>query len=379
MQLIELQQHIQKLATLEDAPEPIVNCYLNVDARYRKALTDQVHTLKTTMSPEVRVSFWEALGRIEVFLGTNIRTGSKGVAIFARAGSRPFFLPLQFGAPLPNHITISHAPQIYPLVEIRDNYYRYVVLVSSEESASILELSIGTITEAKRLVRPDLRQRGGREWTKEHCQSHAHARNQQFINEQIRSLDQVTTSGEYKHLILAGNARTLAQLNEALPKRLSNMVISNIRASDKEKTSDLVAASLAAFEEHEEVESLAVVSRLGFEIGTNGAAVKGTQACIAALRDGRAHILIMSQSYDPGLGGCCRSCRELLAENLVSCPRCGQPVLPSVDIKEEMVRMAEQNHSSIEIVKTSDAMNAFEGVGCLLRYLTPEKGRRRAA
>ena len=42
MHLNELQQHIQKLATLEEAPEPIVNCYLNVDAKYRKALTDQV-------------------------------------------------------------------------------------------------------------------------------------------------------------------------------------------------------------------------------------------------------------------------------------------------------------------------------------------------
>ena len=379
MHLNELQQHLQKLATLEEAPEPIVNCYLNVDAKYCKALTDQVRALTTKMSPEARVSFWEALGRIEVFLGTKIRAGSKGAAIFARGGNRPFFLPLQFGAPLPNRITISHAPQIYPLVELRDNYYRYVVLVTSEESASILELNVGTITEAIRLVRPDLRQRVGREWTKEHYQSHSYARNQQFINSQIRSLDQVIAPGEYKHLILAGDGRAVAQLNRALPKRLSSMVISTIRASDKDKTSDIVSASLDAFEEHEEIESLSVVSKLGFEIGTNGAAVKGTQACIEALRDGRAHILIMSQDYDPGMGSCCRSCHELLTENPVSCPRCIRPVLHPVDIKEEMVRMAEQTHSAIEIVKTSDAMNAFAGVGCLLRYRTPEKGRRCAA
>lgn len=290
MHLNELQQHIQKLATLEEAPEPIVNCYLNVDAKYRKALTDQVLALKAKMSPEVRVSFWEALGRIEVFLGTAIRNGSQSVAVFSRGGNQPYFLALQFGARLQNRVTVSNLPHIYPLVEMRDNYYRYVVLISSEESASILEINVGTITEAIRLVRPGLRERVGREWTKEHYQSHSYARNQQFINEQIRSLDQVVTSGEYRYLILAGDGRTVAQLNRALPKRLSNMLISTIRASDKYKTSDLVSASLAAFEEHEEIESLSVVSRLGFEIGTNGAAVKGTQACIEALRDSRAHI-----------------------------------------------------------------------------------------
>jgi Zn finger protein HypA/HybF involved in hydrogenase expression len=381
MNLNELQQNIQTLAFLEEADEPTINCYLNVDSKFRKTLNDQVRMLKTKIQPEFRASFWEVMGKIEVFLGTDIRPGSKGVAVFSRGGIRPFFISLQFGAPLPNRITISRTPHIYPLVELRDNCYRYVVLLSNEESAAILELDVGTITETFRIERPDLRRRVGREWTKDHYQSHSQARIQQFVNEQIRLLDQVMTSGSYKHLILAGDLRIVAQINKALPKHLSNMVISTVRASEKEKAAEIVAATLAAFEEYEEKESLSVVGRLGLEIGTNGAAVKGTAASIRVLRDGRARTLVLSQAYNPGLGSSCRACKELLTVQThnVLCPRCGHSSFDGVDIKEEMVRLAEQNRCGIEIVKSNDAMSAFGGVGCLLRYLIPESDDKPAA
>jgi len=380
MQLNDLQQHIQKLANLEESTEPVVNCYLSVNAKYHKAFADQVRMLKTTMAPEMRVPFWEAIGRIEVFLGTGIRAGSQGVAVFARGGNRPFFLPLQFHAVLPDRVTISHAPHIYPLVEMRDNCYRYVVLLSAEESARILEIDVGTITETFRIVRPELRQRVGREWTKEHYRSHSQARNRQFINEQVHLLDQVISSGEYRHLILAGDPRAVAQLRKAIPKGLSNLVIAAMRASDKDKTAELVSATLAAFERHEEKESLSVVSRLGFEIGTKGAAVKGTQACVHALRNGQARTLVLSRTYDPGTARSCRSCNEFLFDDSnSSCPKCGQSNLRAINLKEEIVRLAEQNRCDIEIVKSSDAMSAFGGVGCLLRYLTPERDDKLAA
>jgi len=380
MYLNELQQHIQRLANLEEATEPVVNCYLSVNAKYHKTLTGQVRMLKTTMAPEMRVPFWEALGRIEVFLGTGIRAGSQSVAVFARGGNRPFFLPLQFHGGLPDRVTVSHAPHIYPLVEMRDNCYRYVVLLSCEESASILEIDVGTITETIRIVRPELRQRVGREWTKEHYRNHSQARNCQFINEQVHLLDQVISSGEYRHLILAGDPRTVAQLRKALPKRLSNLVIAAIRASDKDKTSELVSATLAAFERHEEKESLSVVSLLGFEIGTKGAAVKGTQACIHALRNGQAGTLVLSQTHDLGTAKSCRSCNVFpIEEPISSCPKCGHDSLRAIDLKEEIVRLAEQNRCDIEIVKSSDAMSAFDGIGCLLRYLTPEQDDKIAA
>lgn len=377
----ELQRRIQQLAFLEESDEPIVSCYINHGAQNRKTLTDQVRSAKKTVGPEMLPLFYEALGKIEVFLGTGIRAGALGVAVFARGGVRPIFWPMQFGAPLPNELSAGFKPRIYPLVELRDNYYRYVVLLSSEESASIFEISAGTITATVRILRPALRQRAGREWTKERYQDHSQARLRQFINEQIRSLDQVITSENYRHLILAGDQRITSQIEEALPRGISNMLVATVRASEKDKTSELVSATLAAFEEHEEIESLSVVSQLGQEIGTGGAAVKGTAACLEALKIFQARTLILSQAYEPGLGRSCRSCGELQIDSFSQkdCLRCGDSNFRAVDIKEEMVRLAVQKDCAIEIVKTPDALSNFEGVGCLLRYITPESGHKPAA
>ena len=40
--------------------------------------------------------------RIEAYLKTEALPDAKGIAFFSRSGEEPFFLPIQFRAPLPN-------------------------------------------------------------------------------------------------------------------------------------------------------------------------------------------------------------------------------------------------------------------------------------
>ena len=55
-------------------------------------------------------------------------------------------LPMQFAAPLPNWIAVYPTPNIYHLVELKDNYHRYVVLLALPDRASILEVNLGAAT-----------------------------------------------------------------------------------------------------------------------------------------------------------------------------------------------------------------------------------------
>ena len=71
-----------------------------------------------------------------------------------RLATKPFFLPLQFRAPLPNWVAVGSTPNIYHLVELKDTYDRFVV----------------TLPLCKE--RPERRKRMGREWTRAHDQSH---------------------------------------------------------------------------------------------------------------------------------------------------------------------------------------------------------------
>ena len=62
--------------------------------------------------------------------------------MFARGGSQRFFLPLQFRVPVPNLIAVGSLPNIYHLVELKDTYHQYVVMLLHDESVSITLTSL---------------------------------------------------------------------------------------------------------------------------------------------------------------------------------------------------------------------------------------------
>lgn len=384
MELNELDRHILELATLEETRSPVISCYLDLstpDPGYRTVFDDRVHVLRRTIQEEHRHDLEQALSKIQEFLGARAIAGASSLAIFSRAGERPLFLPLSFAAPLPNRIAVSSAPCIYDLVELKDNYNRYAVLLATEHSAHILGINLGSVTEEIRKTRPELRRRSGHEWTKEHYQNHRRERTRQFIHEQIRLLDQIVARYGYAHIILAGNSRATSAIKRELPKHLALKLVDVVPASAGDHTSDIVAATLQSFLEYEEGESLAVVDKLWRELNTNGLAAAGTAASLDALRNDQVDVLALAKTYQPGSGWVCRTCGMLDVNSPQpdGCPECGNRSLRCFDVKEEMVRMAERAGCGVEVVEHSDRLLQLGGAACLLRYRLPAEQYRVAA
>lgn len=384
MELNELDQHILALATLEETRSPLISCYLDLsttDPGYKTVFDERVQVLRRTVKEEVHHDFEQALYKIQEFLGARAIAGSSSLAIFSRAGEQPLFLPLSFGAPLPNRITVSATPSIYDLVELRDNYNRYGVLLPTEHSAHILGINLGSVTEEIWKSRPELRRRSGHEWTKEHYQNHRRERACQFIHEQIRLLDQVVSRYGYAHIILAGNSRATSAIRRELPKHLALKLIDVFPTSAGNRTSDVVAATLQSFLEYEEGESLAIVDKLWRELNTHGLAAAGTAASLDALRNDQVDVLVLAKTYQPKSGWVCRTCGvlEVNSPQPDGCPECGSPSLRPFDVKEEMVRMAERAGSCVEVVEHSDRLLQLGGAACLLRYRLPAEQYRVAA
>ena len=384
MELKELQKHILTLATLQESDVPVVSCYLDHttgESGYRNSLSERVRILRRSFNGEQLQYLEDALLLIEAFLATGVQAGSKGVAVFVRGGGQPFFLPLQFRVSVPNWIAASSTPNIYHLVELKDTYHRYVVMLATAKSVRILGINLGSVTQDLWTHRPELRQRVGREWTKEHYRSHRRERINQFVNEQIGILDRLMSAGGYAHLILAGDPRVTSQVRKALPRQLAARVVDIVPASEYDRTSDVVTATLASFIEQEERESVAVVDKLQTEINTHGLAVAGTRASFEALSQGQVDVLVLAKAYEPDSGWTCGACMatEIERPSPNACPRCGARPIRELNVKEEMVRMAAQRGSEVEVVNHSDVLMRLGGVGCLLRFLGPEKYHTRAA
>ena len=373
MDIQTLQKHVLTLATIEETDAPMVSCYLNLEkglAAARRILDERVRLLRQTLPAARRDSFDQALLRIESRLAAEFQPESLGAAIFSRDGGQKFFLGLEFRVPLPTWIAVNSTPNIYHLVELKDTYDRYVVVIVNERSTRILEIHLGSVTEVAWTKRPELRERVGRGWGREHYQSHRPERNHQYANEVVRFVDEVMSTGAYGHLILAGTPRLTAVIREALPKRLASKLFDVVPASANERTSAVVAETLASFVEQEQQESLAAVDRLQKNICSHGLAVAGSAASLQALKCRQVDMLVMATEYTSEPAWMCLGCEIAMVQQgrPAVCPNCGCSTTRELDIKEELVKLAELAGCGIEIVHDSEILMLLGGVGCLLRY-----------
>ena len=379
--LKKLREDIRILVTLKETDDSVLTCYLNLETgetSYRNSLDERSYLLRKSLRGEVWRGVEESLIKIESFLENQLLSDTRGVAIFARSGAHPFFLPLQFRVPLPNWIVVDSTANIYHLVELKDTYHRYVVLIVSRESARILEVNLGSVTEEIWKERPELRKRIGHECTREHYQNHRKERNAHFVKEMIKILNELMSAGGHTHLIIAGNQQMTSRVRKALPSHLAAKLIETVVASENHKISDVVAATLNSFIQQEEKESQALVDRLQREINTNGLAVVGTAATLNALSRGQGDLLLLTSGYAPDPGWLCTICKAMEVNHVRpdACPYCRGGEMREINTKEEMVRIAERSGCRIEIVNQSEVLTRFGGVGCLLRYITPDSALR---
>ena len=121
LQTLQSHIHIRVLACLEETEAPVISCYLNLESGesgWRNLFESRMRLLRGAQSGQNRIAFSEALAQIRAWLCSSVAGESRGVALFARGGNHPFFLPLQFRAPLPTWIALGPTPNIYHLVEL---------------------------------------------------------------------------------------------------------------------------------------------------------------------------------------------------------------------------------------------------------------------
>jgi len=371
--LDELKQQITVLASVEESDAPFISCYLNLEngqTGWRDALDERARILRRILNGNDLADLEETLGRIEAWMATDLLPEAKGVAIFARGtfgGS--FMLPMQFAAPLPSRIAVYPTPNIYHLVELKDNYHRYVVLLALPNRVSILEVNMGAATIQAWLNQSGLRTRVGSEWARSHYQVNQAHRGERFVYEKIAVLEQLMHAGGHTHLILAGDPEITARVRHALPNDLAEKLVDVVPASKRDRATEVVMLTLASYIEHEEHESRTVVERLIEGLRSQNLAVAGSAATLDALCWGEVDTLVMASDYHPDPGWTCIACRAIGTEPPVTsvCPQCGNPAARPMDVRETLLRLVSQLDRPVEVVEHSDALMSLGGTGCVLR------------
>jgi rubrerythrin len=377
MNIKKIKKHIWTLATLPETGDPIVSCYLAVEngrIRNRKAAEKCLSPIKDGLLGQNHQLLRKALKPMQEYLANSLLPDAKGVAIFSHAGSIPFFLPLQFRVSMPYWVAVDLIPNIFHLAELKDNYHRYVILMIADEGAQILEVNISSVTKELWTQRPELRKRISWEWTKTHFQQHPLKTSQRSIKEKVKILKRLISEEGQTKLVLSGDPRRIAEIKNNLPQHLLAKLVEIMPLSCSTEPIDAVKATIGILIREEEKASQISAEFLSQEMKIGGHAVAGMKSCLKNLKKNLVESLIMLETYSPGMGWICNHCGFINFNNSNPdfCLTCKKDTIKKINIKEEMVRLAECIGAAVKIVGKNDDLHRLGGVGCLLRMPHPE-------
>jgi len=326
---------------MPETDDPVISAYFDLRRPVevlRSAFETWSTAARNTLPKAARPMFDLAKSEVRAQLKQTWPETIQGLAVFSRAGEQPLLMALPFQASLETHFDASNRPAIFPLVQLKDRFHRFVLVICTEDTGRIMEMTLGAVTEEILTTRPDPGGRLGRQLSREHFHHRREEDTRRFVRDQVSIITNLMTRRGLNHLILAGHPRHVAQLRDQLPKHLQARVVGSVlHAPNGRDCSPLLEQAIDAFIEAEQDESRSTVERLHEQVRRQGLAVVGIHACREVIEAGAASQLVISEE------------------------------LPHPD-REELVRLATLHDLPIEVCEGDDLLQSHGGVGCLLRF-----------
>ncbi len=336
-----LRGHISQLALVSESEAPVISAYFDlcqpVDA-LRSRLNDWSAAARTTFPSDQRRAFDESRHEVGHAILKDWPESCRSLAVFARSGSNPILRVMPFSATLDTHFQASPLPSIFPLVQLKDRFHRFVVVIATDENSRIFEVTLGAVSEDILTIRPEFGSRLGRDWGREHFHQKKRESDRLFHRDQVTIITNLMSRRGHNHLILAGNPRHVAGLRDALPKHIATRLVGELyKMPSGGDCSVVLEQAVATFIEAERAESHDTVTRLHEQVCREALAVVGVACSRDAILGGYAAELVISEEL-------------------------------TVADRENLVRLATASDLPIEVCEGDELLATHGGVGCLLRY-----------
>lgn len=317
MQLAEMNETLRRLALLADADAPVLSVYLDsrtTPAAQRYALNLHYYAARSQMPPAMKADADEAFAHVMRLHKSTALPESGGVALFARAGTSPYFCTLPLSAPVQTAVNLRVGPAIYSLAEIRDNYDQFVLVEIEEGSATLSVVELGGVTSQRTLEGEGM----------------------VLLKKTARALSRRLEEDPQRRWILAAALARSSAFTTLLSENVLDRWIDDI--GDQEDPLNRAIQRFLAFEESEDH---AVASRLSRQVADRRVARAGWPAVRAALREGVAsRVLIASQGPHAAAG----------------------------NEREEAALWAERTGARLDVVTGSGELLSVGEVACLVRH-----------
>ncbi|MGB9627279.1 MAG: Vms1/Ankzf1 family peptidyl-tRNA hydrolase [Thermodesulfobacteriota bacterium] len=379
---MNIRSEIKKLALMEEGPYPFISLYLNTkweDEQQRERIRlFTKNELKKGYDQlkdqgELRRHFIEDQQRIEKYVEGLVRRayeeGVNGVAIFSCNGNKTF-LTYPSIIPFENQFFLSDSPVLRPLVRISSQYQNTLAVMVETDSAKLLEVSFeGLLGEFSiESYVPGRHDQGG--WSQARYQRHIKDHMDKHHKEVAEQLTELFDSNQWKHIVLIGQERVLANFKSFLPERVKLNIAETFSMDFSEGRSKVLRKVFERLLQRERSEINHEIQKLKERSPQGGLATLGLSETLEALNQGQVHTLYLLTSFSYK-GGKCKGCGSLfvhLSGNpSLPCPLC-KGGFKMVDLGEEMMKASLRLDGEVKWVEENQVLKEHEGVGASLRF-----------
>jgi hypothetical protein len=344
----ELQQQIALLANLRPADGAVVSCYLDLGQDKSTLHTFVRNRLGAELArvPAAQRGALEAcIDVIEAQLESEMPVRARGLAVFMTADGKASLLSaMPFAVPFRRSLTVSSSPDLLPLVQLKELYGRFQVVLAAPEGLQLAEVNLGDVSVkvwATKSARVVTNAEGGR--------SQIETTAAGGLSSQVSVIERQLGKGGSCPLFLAGDVDVMQAIPELLGSSSVARLMGALPMPADAALHEIAAECLRTLVDFETSQARSTAAQVLRRIRNQGHAVAGAVAVLDAIRNGIADRLVISSDHSPEL-----SRRDSMDKK------------DALSQRVELVRLAAQQRFPVEFAD-SEALHYLGGVGCLLR------------
>jgi peptide chain release factor subunit 1 len=363
---------LRQLADTSDPRDVHLSVYLPTANRGDEQLNmtfvaSRVKAIRNALEGDIERDFEATLGQVEEMLYHNPIPGERGRVIFASASSS-FFVAHRIGVEPRRKLVLDNSPFILPLMEMRDDYEDYGIILMDSDEARVYSVRSKAIEQvgSSSIDLMNRHKKGG--MSQKRFNRLRRGAIDAFISQIVEDLEGLEGLEGMRGLVVAGPGSVKKKLVDALPKHLQGKVIGMVDVSIDIPPGQLLAHGEEIASAHEREGEMLAIEELRRAIFKEELAAIGVNEVRDALLQGRVETLLVSKGLSIP-GWICEHCKHILTGNdgPSSCPDCGGTT-SGAEIVNELMELAERTDAKVENVSGSDFLVSIGGLGAILRY-----------
>lgn len=370
------------LSRKPQANDPVLSLYLNVDQGrsvnlnrgFEAAFRSLVQGAERGLNENgQRRNFQEAVKAAAAFL-EDYEPAAKTLVMFCNAaGDFRWHRGISVG--MDNCLRWSWRPFVRPLVEIRDEYQRYGVILTDRAKARLFTVFLGSVQEREAaFANADVHRFDGPGMDQLRSQMNLQRKADEHARQHLRNvaelMDRIATNERFDRLVLGGTSEITSELRSLLSERLKKMYVGSVSLPVDASPAAILEETLKLQREEERRRERELVETLVTAAAKNHQAVTGWKHTVEAAVAGRIRQLVYSEGIEMK-GSECPACDLLSGSELTACPTCSGPVVPIDDLANALVSRVVLEGGEVEELK-EDAAEEFRqragGIGAFLRF-----------